>query len=119
GHLVRAILVPLTSDMLAARQAGGFSSATSHHFCTCCGLDINDIENIDKHTWPRRSLAEYRKHAEEWRDAESEEIRQDIFNKTGIRWSPLLDLDYYDPISFTVVEPMHALDLGLLDHHIR
>ncbi len=47
GCRVRAILVPIVSDMLAARQAGGFASPTATNFCTCCNLRIQDIENLD------------------------------------------------------------------------
>ncbi|PKB93788.1 hypothetical protein RhiirA5_256347, partial [Rhizophagus irregularis] len=32
---------------------------------------------------------------------------------TGIRWSELLRLSYFDPIRFIVVDPMHCLFLGI------
>jgi hypothetical protein len=53
GCRVQAILVPVVSDMLAARQAGGFASATATYFCTCCNLKVQDIENLDIHSWPQ------------------------------------------------------------------
>ncbi|KAI0311337.1 hypothetical protein OF83DRAFT_1068993 [Amylostereum chailletii] len=119
GRLVKAMLIPNTSDMLAARQAGGFSSATSHHFCTGCGLDIRDIENTDPATWPQRDIREHIKHAKEWRDAKNESAREECFDKHGIRWTPLYDLPYWDPIRFTLMEPAHTFSSGLLDHHVR
>jgi len=53
GCRVRAILVPVVSDMLAARQAGGFASPMATYFCTRCNLKVQDIENLDKHSWPQ------------------------------------------------------------------
>lgn len=52
GHQVWAILMPIVLNMLAAWQAGGFASPTVTSFCTLCNLKIQDIENIDRHTWP-------------------------------------------------------------------
>jgi len=52
GCRVQAILVPVISDMLAARQAGGFASLMATSFCMLCNLKIQDIENLDRSTWP-------------------------------------------------------------------
>jgi len=33
--------------------------------------------------------------------------------QTGVRWSELLRLSYFDPIQFIIVDPMHCLFLGI------
>ena len=33
--------------------------------------------------------------------------------QTGVRWSELLRLPYFDPIRFIIVDPMHCLFLGI------
>ena len=119
GCRVRAILVPVVSDMLAARQAGGFASPTATNFCTCCSLKIQDIENLDKSTWPERDVVEHIQHAKCWREAETLEEQDALFKSNGIRWSPLLDLPYWNPILFTAIEPMHVFDVGLFQNHCR
>jgi hypothetical protein len=119
GCRVRAILVPIVSDMLAARQAGGFASATATYFCTCCSLKIQDIENLDRRTWPKRDAVEHIRLATRWREAETLEEQESIFRNNGIRWSPLLDLPYWNPILFTAIEPMHVFDVGLFQAHCR
>jgi hypothetical protein len=53
GCRVQAILVPVVADMLAVRQAGGFASLTATYFCTGCSLKVQDIENLDMHSWPQ------------------------------------------------------------------
>ena len=105
--------------MLAARQAGGFASPTATYFCTCCNLKIQDIENIEIHSWPKRDVVKHIKSAMQWRDAESPDEQIAIFKDCGIRWSPLLQLPYWNPILFTAIEPMHVFDAGLFQTHCR
>ena len=119
GCRVRAILVPVVSDMLAARQAGGFASPTATNFCTCCNLKIQDIENLDRSTWPGRDVVQQIQLAKRWRDAESLEEQERLFKNDGVRWSSLLDLPYWDPVLFTAIEPMHLFETGLFQTHLR
>lgn len=119
GMLVKAILVPLICDMPAARQITGLSAVTSHHFCTFCDLDIDDIEVCDRAEWPARNLQHIKHIALLWRDASNENERKTIFESFGIKWSPLHVLPYWDLVRYTVVDPMHALDLNLFQNHCR
>jgi hypothetical protein len=54
-----------------------------------------------------------------WKDANSEEHQQQIFEAWGLCWSALLDLPYWDPVHYTIIDSMHTLDLGLLQTHCR
>jgi len=119
GHRVWAILVPVVADMLAAQQVGGFASSTATFFCTLCNLNIQDIENIDRHTWPKRNVKEHGQFARQWRDAQTTKEQETLFKEHGLRWSPLLDLPYWNPILFTAIEPMHVFDAGLFQTHCR
>lgn len=119
GRFVKCIVIPLVCDMLAARQMAGLGSVTSKFFCTFCRLPIQDIENLSKHTWPERHLHEQVFWAREWRDCESERERERLFKLHGVRWSALLDLPYWNPILFSVVDQMHAAFLGLYQTHCR
>ena len=47
----------------------------------------------------------------------NEEARTAQFNKTGVRWSDLLRLPYFDILRCVVVDPMHNLFLGLIKEH--
>lgn len=119
GLLTKGAMIPLVCDMLAARQLCGLGSATSTWFCTFCFLPIQEIENLDKSSWPPRDLGEQIKHARCWRDCVSEEDREEIFKAWGVRWSVLLDLPYWNPILFSVLDSMHAAYLGLSHSHSR
>ena len=105
--------------MLAAQQAGGFASPTATFFCTLCNLKIQDIENLDKCTWPEQDVGEHIWFARQWRDAQTMEEQENLFKNHGIRWSPLLELPYWNPILFTAIEPMHVFDARLFQTHCR
>lgn len=119
GRFSKGALVALVCDMLAARQMAGFGSATSTLFCTFCALTIQDIENLQKDTWPERTFHRHLECAREWRDSQNERDRERLFRLHGIRWSALLVLPYWNPILFTVPDSMHAEYLGLFQTHCR
>ena len=119
GRFSKGAMIPLVSDMLAARQVAGFGSVTSTFFCTFCLLTIQDIENLQKHTWPERTLHNHLECAREWRDCQTERDRERLFKLHGIRWSALLELPYWNPILYTVLDSMHAAFLGLFQTHCR
>ena len=119
GRRVRCALGPLVCDLPAARQMGGMASHSSRHFCSLCLLKLDDIENLDFENWPARSQKDHRNIAEQWRDAPTEELRDDIFGIHGLRWTELLRLPYWDPTRFIVIDSMHAFLLGMLKRHVR
>ena len=119
GLLAKGALIPLVCDMLAARQLCGLGSPTSTWFCTFCLLTIQEIENLDKTSWPPRDLGEQIKQAQRWRDSKSEADREVLFKACGVRWSVLLNLPYWNVILFSVLDSMHGAYLGLLQSHCR
>ncbi|KAJ3525918.1 hypothetical protein NMY22_g10376 [Coprinellus aureogranulatus] len=120
GRLCKGALVPLICDLLGAHQVIGYPGApTAHYFCTSCELDVDDINVIDTNEWPKKSLRHIRRYAQIYRDAASEKDQQAIFDACGWRWSPLFELEYWDPSVFTVIDSMHSLDLNLLKHHVQ
>ena len=119
GRFSKGAMIPLVADMLAARQVAGFGSATSTFFCTFCLLTIQDIENLRKDTWPGRRLHDHLEFAREWKNCENERDRGHLFRLHGIRWSALLELPYWNPILYTVLDSMHAAFLGLFQSHCR
>ncbi|KAJ7717321.1 hypothetical protein B0H16DRAFT_1220146, partial [Mycena metata] len=74
------------------------------------------IEEFDPSKWPRRSHSEHIKYANEWRNA-AHQAR--LAKKNGIRYTPLLRLLYWKIVHYILIEPMHCLDLGLAEHHVR
>ncbi|KAA1479136.1 hypothetical protein DENSPDRAFT_788840 [Dentipellis sp. KUC8613] len=119
GRSVLLALIPVVCDLLAAKQVTGFSGHQSTFFCTYCWLKLGDIENLERSTWPRRDFEEHLKLARAWRDAQTKEEQDQIYDERGVRWSELLRLPYWNPFQHTVIDTMHNLFLGLLHHHCR
>ena len=119
GRFSKGAMIALVCDMLAARQVAGFGSVTSTYFCTCCLLTIQDVENLQKQSWPERILHDHLECARRWRDGRSKRDRERLFRLHGIRWSALQELPYWNPILFTVLDSMHAAFLGLFQSHCR
>ena len=78
-----------------------------------------DWANFVCQTWSRRNIAQWRLDALEFKNAPSKASRARVFQRTGVRWSELLELDYWDPTKSVVVDAMHNLFLNLVKHHCR
>jgi hypothetical protein len=119
GRPARGMLAPSTADMLGAREILGFSSATSTRFCMDCPITIDDIENCETKTWGIRDFEADKKHAYEWKNAQTVMEQEKLFEKHGTRFTSFLELEYWARIYYLLVEPMHALLLGLIQRHCR
>ena len=119
GRHVNAALIPLISDVLAARQVAGFSSSSHTLFCMFCLLTSNEIENLEPSSWHPRTWEFHIKGVEAWRNARNSTEREAAFERYGARWSALLDLPYWKPLEYTVIDSMHNHYLGLLHNHLR
>jgi len=118
GRNFWAMLIPLVADMPIVWQAISIASgARAHYFCTLCDLDIDDLNFIEPEGWPRKDPYHVQEFATLWKGASSKQYQDQIFDACGICWSALLDLPYWNPILYSVVDSMHVLDLGLFQHH--
>ena len=117
GKLVRAALVPLICDLKAARQVMGHGSHSAKKFCSVCSLPWEQRNDISESSRVPVSAEMFRWRALEWKNARSQSEREKLFKDYGIRWSILLELPYWDPPRFTVVDSMHTILLGHLHRH--
>ncbi|KAJ3899604.1 hypothetical protein F5879DRAFT_781923, partial [Lentinula edodes] len=119
GRRVFIALIPAVCDTEGAHQLSGFASHSHTYFCRRCLLQIGDIHNLVPETWLMRDSAQHRELALKWKEASTEEERQKIYDEYGIRWSELLELPYWDPVLFTIIDDMHFAQLGLFETHLR
>ncbi len=147
GRLVRCAIVAVVCDLLAAKKIGGFAPCNQRNFCHICTNqlwsevpdDSEDrkrrhgrqrgrkcfkkirvgYEDINMKSWTRRTNDKVRTEAARHRDADSPEQARAYYDASGIRWSELLRLPYFDPSRMIVVDSMHNLFLGLLKEHFR
>jgi len=119
GRLVLAALVLVVCYLLAARKAAGFASCKHEHFCSVCHCTRSQhgYNNTNYHAWKRRTNAEHREAAQKYHDAISDKEQSSQFERTGLRWSELLRLPYFDIARCVIVDSMHNLFLGLIKEH--
>lgn len=119
GRLVQCALIMVICDLLAARKAAGFAACSHEHFCSVCHCtrSQNGYGDTNYHKWKRRTNADCRSAADSYLTATTPESRLEEFNKSGVRWSELLRLSYFDIARCVVVDSMHNLFLGLIKEH--
>ncbi|GET58964.1 hypothetical protein GLOIN_2v1786477 [Rhizophagus irregularis DAOM 181602=DAOM 197198] len=119
GKKICAALIMVSCDIPAARKICGHVSAlVSCHRCQKKANYENHQHNFagmgDMEDWfVARDSNEHLQNALGWRRCNSDASRKRFVKQTGVRWSELLRLPYFDPIRFTIVDPMHYLFLGI------
>ena len=121
GRLVLCAIVCIVCDLLAAKKAAGFGSLAHTHFCHICHCtrNVHGYGHLDQHLWRRRTNEETRASAQAYKDSTTGVESEVIFAQTGVRWSELLRLPYFDPTRFVVIDAMHNLFLGLINKHFQ
>ncbi|EIN06944.1 hypothetical protein PUNSTDRAFT_39432, partial [Punctularia strigosozonata HHB-11173 SS5] len=128
GRLMRVALANVVCDLPAAWKMAALAPSTSRKFCNVCDcwhpVNHNDprwrrtkMGRVDYERWNCRDVAQMRVDAERWRDATSKKEQETIFKRTGVRWSELWRLPYWDPTQQLVVDSMHCLLEGLAAFH--
>lgn len=121
GRVTRAAIAACACDLPAARKTAGLSG-TRGKFCGTCNCEVlygagrTDFDHTD---WAFRDREEMRKHAEKWRNAPTHADRQKIFKTTGVRYSELWRLPYWDPARQVAPDSMHAHLAGNAQNNCR
>lgn len=126
GHsvLVRGALLCCSCDIPASRKVCGFIGHGGFRGCSRCLLsfptesfgDKHDCSNFDRSQWKPRTLKDHRDCANKYRLCSTRQAQKKIERESGIRYTVLLELPYFDPIRMCIVDPMHNLLLGTAKH---
>ncbi|THU79882.1 hypothetical protein K435DRAFT_696855, partial [Dendrothele bispora CBS 962.96] len=88
-------------------------------FCTWCKCTQDDKGDVDYEKWKLRNANEVIQEANAWRSLTTQAARKDQEKRTGVRWSPLYDLPYWDPVKHLILGYMHNTLEGILQYHLR
>ncbi|GET57088.1 hypothetical protein GLOIN_2v1786147 [Rhizophagus irregularis DAOM 181602=DAOM 197198] len=125
GKRIRAALILVSCDIPAARKiCGHISALVSCHRCEKKANYENRQHNFaginEMDEWfTCRDSAQHRQDAIGWRRCNSDAARKRFVKQTGVRWSELLRLPYFNPIWFITIDPMHCLFLGIAKWIVR
>uniref|UniRef100_A0A1X7U5P6 DUF4218 domain-containing protein n=1 Tax=Amphimedon queenslandica TaxID=400682 RepID=A0A1X7U5P6_AMPQE len=75
-----------------------------------------DYSGYNTLTWPHHDIKVHRQMSLNHLNACTKSQQKIIKKEHGIRYSALIDLPYFNPIKYTVIDPMHNLFLGTSKH---
>lgn len=120
GRLTRSAIALAVCDLPAARHLSALASVGSHFICSACSCyHKTNYGRVDYKNWIPHDKERLREYAELWRDAATSGERNRLFKEHGVRWSELWRLPYWDPARQLVVDSMHCILKGLVQHHVR
>ena len=119
GRRVYSGLVTNVNDLPGSRKVSGHGGHSHNRFCALCKLAKTDINNLEVGTWQINTRQELYEQAVAWRDAPSRAARKKLYKKTGVRWSELWRLPYWDPTKFVIIDGMHTIYLRIVQNQCR
>ncbi|XP_071143344.1 uncharacterized protein [Mytilus edulis] len=105
-------------DIPATRKLCGFLGHGATLGCSKCMKTFpGDIGRkiyggFDVENWIPRDLIHQRQLVHLIRQAKTQTEKDSLESKYGLRYSPLWDLEYFDPIRMSIIDPMHNLYQG-------
>ena len=115
----RSAVLLASADLPAVRKLCGFKGHSAHRGCSKCFKyfpgsfgEKTDYSGFDRNMWPPRHNSSHRLHAEMVRKASTQTKHESLATKYGVYYSCLLQLEYFDAVRFTAIDPMHNLFLG-------
>ena len=119
GIPVQVKVAPLMADLEGSRKVGGFLAHGATMFCSFCLCTGEQLEDLNIQSWTLRNGALVRAQAKAWLQ-QTTKVGRDAHQKlTGVRWTPLHHLPYWDPVKHVVLGFMHNWLEGILQHHLR
>ena len=123
GIKIRAALILVTCDIPAARKTCGHLGHSAKLGCSKClkrfpGTPGNmDYSGTDVNYWPRKSVQGHRAAVKRMKlKAKSMTRAKQMESECGYRYTPLLDLPYFDTVQFCTIDAMHNLMTGIGKH---
>lgn len=125
--LVRAALICVGCDIPAARKVCGFVGHSALRGCSKCLLSFprnafgekGDYTNVNRSDWIPRKSDEHKVNAQAHKSCNTLTNQKAIERDTGVRYSVLNELPYFDPPRMCVIDPMHNMLLGTSKHMLE
>lgn len=115
GRQVQVRLLALIGEIVATHKVGGFTSHSGEFFCSWCKAQKSELQNLE--VGPIREKRHTLAQAQRWNETNSVAAKERIVKKTGVRWSQLNRLPYWNPVMNISLGVMHNWFKGVLQHH--
>lgn len=114
----RLALICVGCDIPASRKLCGFLGHAATKGCNKCmksfegGVSEKNYGGFDVSSWELRNLRSHCEAVKKIVRCKTKTNRERLEKEYGVRYSVLLELDYFDAVRMTVIDPMHNLFLG-------
>lgn len=114
----RLALLSVGCDVSASRKLCGFLGHSATMGCNKCMKQFEGIigqknyGGFNVREWVKRDKDSHMKKVKEIMKSKTKTKREELEKRYGVRYSVLLELEYFDPIRMTIIDPMHDLFLG-------
>ncbi|MBW0514434.1 hypothetical protein O181_054149 [Austropuccinia psidii MF-1] len=105
----------LIGDLVANHKVAGFASHSATRFCSWCDCSKADIQQLKLGRLQQKHIV--KDCSNQFKDLRNETERTRMVKKTGIRWSELNRLPYWNPVQQIPLGIMHNWFEGILQHH--
>lgn len=120
---VKLALTCVACDIPASRKVCGFLGHNASLGCNKCYKKFNvkfgeptDYSGFDRENWTPRSVEKHRSDVSKLANEVTKTKIEAAESKYGVRYSVLLELSYFNPIKYTVIDVMHNMYLGTGKH---
>ena len=118
--MVRAAFLCVGCDIPAARKVCGFLGYRATMGCSKCLLPFPtekfgekaDFSNFKRMEWRKRTNDHHRSEAMKYCTSVTKSQQTEVERRSGIRYSCLLELPYFNTPCMCIIDPMHNLLLG-------
>ncbi|KAG2079157.1 hypothetical protein BDR04DRAFT_943455, partial [Suillus decipiens] len=118
--LTHSAITAVVCDLPTARHIASMAGVGSHFYCSACNCyHKSTCGRVNFKKWEPQDREKLREYAEQWRDAATSSERERLFKAHGVCYSELWHLLYWDPSWQLVIDPMHCILEGLVQHHTR
>ncbi|MBW0561336.1 hypothetical protein O181_101051 [Austropuccinia psidii MF-1] len=102
-------------DLAATHKIAGYASHTATSFCTWCECKRAEVGNLEIACVDESQIV--KDHSREFKDEKNQSEADCLVKKSGIQWSELNCLPYWDPVQQTSIGIMHMWFEGILQTH--
>ncbi|KIK52568.1 hypothetical protein GYMLUDRAFT_251161 [Collybiopsis luxurians FD-317 M1] len=107
------------ADLQAIRKVGGFLAPSAGLFCSYCDCLYENLDSVNPNSWTIHNSVQVLQQAQEWLSLNTKDKRKKFATATGVRWTPLNHLPYWDPVRNLILGFMHNWLEGILEHQLR
>lgn len=108
--LIRGALLCAACDIPAGHNA---NRGCSKCFKLFTGpVTQKDYSGFDRQNWPPRDITVHRQNSKKIKKAKTAASRSKLETEHGIYYTILSELEYFNPVVHTIIDPMHNLFLG-------